>query len=548
VPYQTFVNGSPDYRTLRRLAAALLVLGLLAAVPWAMRGDERTWMLARNTLLLAAGTCAIGLPVGTGLALLLVRTDLPGRRVGLVLLGAMLFVPLYLQAAGWQAGFGQQGWYSLATSRLSVPPLLWQWRGAIWVHAMAAVAWVVLIVGVGLRFVEPELEEEALLEGSPVQVFTRVTLRRAVTSMGVAALWILVTTAAEMTVTDIYQVRTYAEELYTGFALGDEPAQAALGVLPGMAVVAWLVVAAMLAAAAVAPPDVSVSIRSPWTFRLGAWRWPAALLVGAVVIAVVGVPVGNLCYMAGLNVQQTGDELLRVWSFGKFTQTLATSPRQFGEQFGWSLSIGAAAATVAVLVAAPLAWLARRGGVRAAPAIVIAAVCLAIPGPLVGLGVIWLLNRDEPAIFAWLYDRTILAPVLAMTVRSLPLAILVCWYALRSLSADVLDSAATEGAGPLVRFFRIAAPQRLLAFATAWLAALAIAMGDLAASIMVVPPGVDTLAIRIFGLVHYGVTDQLAGLCLTTVAGFGCLAAAVMGLFYWSQRNPRSCPTRIHVE
>ena len=109
--------------------------------------DGRTWTLLLNTLLLAAGTCAISLPLGTALAWLLARTDLPGRRLGMILLGLMLFVPLYLQTAAWQAGFGVQGWFTLAAG---VPAWLDGFRGAIWVHAMAAVPWVVLIVGVGV--------------------------------------------------------------------------------------------------------------------------------------------------------------------------------------------------------------------------------------------------------------------------------------------------------------------------------------------------------------------------------------------------------------
>ena len=132
------------------------------------------------------GHLAVSLPLGTALAWLLVRTDLPGRRMALLVLGLLPFVPLYLQAAAWQAGFGPQGWCTLASSG---PAWLQGWPGAIWIHAMAAVPWVVLIVGAGLRLVEAELEEQALLDGSPRQVFFRVTLRGALPAVGVAALW-----------------------------------------------------------------------------------------------------------------------------------------------------------------------------------------------------------------------------------------------------------------------------------------------------------------------------------------------------------------------
>ena len=66
----------------------------------------------------------------------------------LVLFGVMLFVPLYLQAAAWQAGFGVQGWFTLATG---FPALLEGWPGVIWIHVMAAIPWVTLIAAVGFR-------------------------------------------------------------------------------------------------------------------------------------------------------------------------------------------------------------------------------------------------------------------------------------------------------------------------------------------------------------------------------------------------------------
>ena len=63
----------------------------------------------------------------------------------------------------------------------------------------------------------------------------------------------------------------------------------------------------------------------------------------------------------------------------------------------------------------------------------------------------------------------------------------------------------------------------------AFLLSLAVGLGDLAASILVVPPGVATLSIHIFSLLHYGVEDQVAGICLALV---GLLAVVAAGA--WS--------------
>jgi iron(III) transport system permease protein len=46
---------------------------------------------------------------------------------------------------------------------------------------------------------------------------------------------------------------------------------------------------------------------------------------------------------------------------------------------------------------------------------------------------------------------------------------------------------------------------------------LAVAASDLGATLLVTPPGVSTLAMRVFGLLHAGVDDQVAGICLMNV-------------------------------
>jgi iron(III) transport system permease protein len=102
----------------------------------------------------------------------------------------------------------------------------------------------------------------------------------------------------------------------------------------------------------------------------------------------------------------------------------------------------------------------------------------------------------------------------------------------------MLELAAVDGAGPIAQLCRVALPVRWPAVVLAFLVSLAVALGDLAASILVVPPGVTTLSIRIFGLLHYGVEDQVAGICLALVAMFALLTAAAVGLaFYWNRRQ-----------
>jgi ABC-type spermidine/putrescine transport system permease subunit II len=156
---------------------------------------------------------------------------------------------------------------------------------------------------------------------------------------------------------------------------------------------------------------------------------------------------------------------------------------------------------------------------------------------LVGLLLIGLLNRPDSAWLAYLYDQPLPAPWIAQTLRSLPVATLAAWYVLRSIDEAVLEAAAMDGAGPVARFWRIAVPARLPGLAAAWLAAFAVAVGELAATIVVQPPGVTTVSCRVFELLHAGVEDYVAGICLVLAAGFAGLGLIVAWLFHCVRRQ-----------
>ncbi len=493
---------------------SLLALGVVVAVGLAFwLADARVASLLRNTLWLVLGTWAIALPLGTLLALLLVKTDLPGRRAAAVVLGALLLVPLYLQAAAWQAGFGLQGWYTLA---FETPPLLESWRGAIWVHALAAVPWVTLIVGVGLAAVEPELEEEALLDALPGQVFLRVTLRRALAAMGIAALWIAIGVAGEITVANLFQINTLADEVYTSLHLGEGSAAALFSASTLLTLALALVGGA--ACWKLSPRGVTLSWRQPRRWSLGKANWLAALLVASLVVLLVTVPLGSLAYKAGVVVEQAGSQRVRAWSAAKLAAIVAQSPARFSAELAWSHLIALCAATAALLLGLLLTWHTRRHRAAGAWTLAVTAAALAVPGPVLGILVIGLLNQGDSPLLLWLYDRSILAPWLVQTTKALPVATLLLWHALATLPREPLESAASEGAGALTQLMRIVLPSRWPALLAAWGAGFIVAMGELAATILVTPPGMTTLPVRIFGLIHYGVEDQVAGICLTLIA------------------------------
>jgi iron(III) transport system permease protein len=541
-------------RKLSRTSVGLiqLAMSLAGLVVCLAVASERLRGLLANSGWLIGGTWLLSLPVGALLAVAITKTNLPGRTVLERLFVALLFVPLYVQAAAWQATVGQGGWLAIGHDGGA---WLAGWRGAIWVHGMSATAWVVLFVGAALKNVPRELEEESLQDVGAARVLWQVSLRRALAGLFAAALWIAVVCAGEITVTDLFQVRTFAEEIYTVASLGplDAPTTLEAATLPieappiaardlwiGTTAIVLLVSAALGAIWAWLPSVEFVSPSDGWTWRPRRGRFGATLIVWSCAAITIGAPMLGLLGKAGIEARRDGDTVVREWSASKAAELVFDSPREYRRELGWSFAIGGSAAALATVVGVLLAWALRIGCLPLAPTALLLAVGFAIPGPLLGVWIIRLLNHspESPWYFlTWCYDHTILAPVLVQTLRALPLATLVLGSQMATVPQDVLDSATSEGASWWRQLVGIALPMRWHAVVAAACMALVVAVSDLAATLLVSPPGVSPLSVRIFGLLHYGAEDRLSALCLFLALALGTLATLAWQLALWTRRR-----------
>ena len=515
------VLGWPAVATIREAAVE-------PSTEWA-GGVARPIGLAMESARVVLATEAIALPAGVGLAFLLFRTDLRGRKAVIGLLAMAVFVPMPLHAAAWIGAFGNLG----RAQAILGAPILVGWPGAAFVHAMAALPWVVFLAGVGLRSVEPALEEAALMDLPGWRVVARVTLRRAVGAIAGAALAVAVLTAGDMTVTDILNVRTYAEEVYNQYAQRGPGAAAMAAALPPLAVLGIAVLLAARALLRADPARLPTPGRHARTWRLGGWRVVGGVIVAGIVGAIVSLPIYGLVWRAG---RVGGSAALGIgpsWSAGGLGETLR---RAGAEVFGapdyllpTSALWAALGASAAVAIAWPLAWLARGAGPWRWVAALSVALTLATPGPAAGMALV-LAYRGLPR----LYDSPMIL-VVAYALRTLPYALLVLWPALRAVPEPYLEAATLDGYDAAERAGLVALPLTRGATVAAWAVAFVLALGELPASHPVEPPGVSTMAKFLWGLLHTGVESHLAGVALVTLAAFavaGGLACLALGRVY----------------
>ena len=536
-----------------RLALAVLLLlaiavplaaplGQLLAAPSAWNSwaeAKRLLALGRNTLFLVAGTLALVMPIGIAGAVLLYRTDLPFRRLGRLLILLTLFIPLPLFTSGWQAVLGAGGW--LPVPAWSGAGTVWTPWGqgigsAIWIHTAAALPWVVLLAGQGLSWVERELEEDALTLMSPRRVLLCVTLPRASAALGAAALWVSLQAATEITVTDVMQVRTFAEEVYTQLVGGPDAeqglARAVAATLPFVLLVA-AVVAGVTRSWERRLPARATLLAPPVLFRLGRWRWPALLIVTVICAALLGLPLASLVWRAGLIGTPPA------WSAtatGRYLVRAARPPE------GWLLldSLGTAAGAGVLIAAVGLlaCWAARGSRWFRTGILVLMAVAWAMPGPLIGLGLKITIDRllavtDSRWLAQSLYHGPSPLPLVWVDViRFFPCAVAILWPVVRLLPVELGDAARVDGATPGQELRHIVWPLTSAVMGRAALAVGVLSLGELSAGKLVATPGLPGYATEIFTQMHYGVTNELAARCvwlLILVAVGGCAVTLAGG-------------------
>ncbi len=536
--------------------AAAVVLALVAVVGWplaatireATRPDEdsgsreivatarpgeiiRPLGLAFESTRLVLATGAIALPMGVALALVLFRTDAWGRRAMLGVVALAAFVPMPLHATAWLGGFGNAG----RSQALGVGPVLVGWSGAAFIHAMAALPWVVALVGVGLRAVEPDLEDAARMDLTPWGVIRRVTLRRSLGAVAAASLAVAVLAGGDMTVTDLLQVRTYAEESYTQYQGGNRPGAAAVA-LPPLVVLGALILRGTRGLLRVDPARAASASARARDWRLGRWRVPVGLAVAATAGNLVALPLYSLIWRAGRVGGRAIDGLAPRWSPGGLAGTLG---RAAAELYGAGLArplrspmlasalLSALGATATVALAWSLAWLARTPGPWRWVVAATVALTLAVPGPVAGMALF-------VAYLPWprIYDSPLLV-VLAFVLRTLPYAVLILWPAVRTLPAAYFEAAAIDGYGPWGQARRVALPLTRGAIVAAWGVAFALSLGELPAANLVVPPGTTLLSVRVWELLHTGVESHLAGVGLVTLAVIASAGALALGIGAW---------------
>jgi iron(III) transport system permease protein len=435
------------------------------------------WPLVINSLLVSSLTtlCALAL----GLAAALCAMTLHNRLRALLAIAAViaLVLPPFLVTNCWIELLGEHGAWRRLTSWN-----IYGLDGAVWIQTL--LSWPIsffFISAAWRRLQNIHLEADPLLRGRALLRWVLLPLARP--AIFQSSILTFVLALNNFAVPAILQVKVFPAEIWVRFNTTFDYASAIQ--------LSWpLILAPFLLVMALRRRDTAWNWRADLPTTLAFRRQTgtttrafAAALTLFVATMSVGVPLWQLI-ASPLTWQQ-------------FWPALAAG--QFAILH--SLEFASASATL-VIILSLLAW--------RLPLEPLLWIAFFMPGVLLGIALIWIFNR--PGLRP-IY-QSIAIVLLAYLARYAALGWSVVARSARAADPSLLEAIRLEGATPWQTFRHALWPQIHPAIAAAWYVTYLLCLWDVETLVLIVPPGGESLSLRVFNLLHYGHNPQVNALCL----------------------------------
>ncbi len=467
--------------------------------------------LVRNTALLALGVVIAALVVGVPFAWLVVRTNLPGRRLWGLAAALPLVLPSFVAALALLGALAPRGLLQEVLEPLGVealPDVTGYW-GALLALTLSTYPYVFLLAAAGLRGIDPSAEEAARSLGAGrAEVFLRVTLPALRPSLAAASLLVALYVLSDFGAVSLMGYSTLTTAIYVRYESLLALEAAAILALVLVALAALVVLAAsrwrLRGAVYRSTPGAG---RAAAPVPLGRWRWPALAFCATVVGLFLLLPLGVLVWWSATTDPVTGRSEV-AWDAAANSALVA--------------AIAALVAAVAVLPAAVLAWRFPSRTSRWLERLTL--VPSAIPGIAVALAIVFVGARIGAPVY-----QSLALLVVAYLVRFMPYSLASTRASLDSINPRLEEVARSLGRSPASAMASVALPlARSGILAGAALVFLS-TVKELPATLLLRPIGFETLATEIWKGTALGAYAEVAPSALLLVA----IAAPLVYLLSW---------------
>lgn len=512
-----------QFSTLLLLAAAIMalpiigmVLPLLSLLSFSDYATSRSFFVSGRQMHLLAqslffsGTVALTTSViGTSLAIMLIHSK-SGKQILALILPTLIVVPPAIHGINWTATIMAVGEWLTRNHLTAIQPGGWLAAGLAEILSFLPIA--IAIAWAGVAMLDIRLIEAGIIYRPRMAVLTCITVRLAMPVLLSGSGVIFLLSLSDYSVPSLFSVNVYALEIFSTYSTGVHPAAAVFTAAPLVAIITVTLMAILKAGRRVQAMAMSRKVYSGY-LASGTQTTPVAAML---LVAYFILPLAVMTMTAG-SLQ--------------FLEVAASGARsEMGVSIAISLSVAAICTILGLSVGQALD---KKGPVSA---ILWGLTCLAfaLPAPLTGIG---LLQIDVG------YRLEEFLPVWANTVRFLPIAAFVSFAMHRRADSKLIEAGHVFARNRLHAMRHITLPLMLPGLVISGATCFAFTMGELGATLLVAAPGRATLMMRLYNLLHYGASREIAGLCLLLV-----LPALASGILLTGILHQRMAKTPLEPE
>jgi iron(III) transport system permease protein len=478
---------------------------------------------AHNTLLYAFGSAAIAIVIGTVQALIVERTNTPGRSLAFFAAIISLGVPHILYVVAWLLLLGRSGPVNdvihllIGGERAFDVYSIW---GMALIEGIGFVPLTFLLMSAALRTMDTSFEEAAIMAGaSPLRAFVAVTLRmgtpalcalallffaRAFESFEVPALVGLAGNINVLTTTIFQAVHRTGMPNY-----GEAGAYSICLVVIVAFLLFWQ---SRLTRHAHRYQTITGKGFRSRILDLGRWRYASAAVLLVLFLIITVIPVAILMFTSF----QPFYEGVSAEAFGRSSldnYRVLLGPGSFRDSIANTLVLGAATATFVVPFTALCGWLVARRVPGATLLDHLATLPLVFPALILGVAFLDVFVNIPLPLYG-----TLLSVIIASSVRYMPYGMRYAFIGALQIHPDLEGAATMSGAPTAAVFTRIVMPLLAASLISAWLVVFLLSVQVVALPLLLVGPGSEVMAVTLFELWQNGQVTELASMGVVWIA------------------------------
>ncbi|MDO8688640.1 MAG: iron ABC transporter permease [Dehalococcoidia bacterium] len=491
---------------------------------------RQTYELLGNSVVYSLGTAILAFSVGSVLAWLCARTNMPLKGLLFTVSLVPMVVPGILNTISWlfllSPRIGVINRLLMQAFGLSSAPFdVYSMGGMIWIEGVSLSPLVFLMMWAAFMSMDPSLEDSATMSGSSVfSTFRRVTLRLMLPAILSVVLITFIRGLESFEVPALVglpnRIFVFTSAIYA--AIHDIPVDYGMAGAYSVSLLVLSVVGVYLYGRATRRQEQFSTVTGkgyrPREIDLGPWKYAASGFFVLYFLVVVGFPLLILLWNSLVPYTAVPSlELIPKLSLKNYADTLNYS--KIRQVFTNSGIAAFSTAAIVTLLTAVISWVVvktRTPGRHILDSL--AFIPIAIPGLALGVGLMWVYLTLPIPIYGTLWIM-----VVAYITRFMPYGMRTNSAAMIQIHRDMEEASSSAGASWSQTFVRVTLPLLRPALLTGFIYVALISLRELSSSIMLYSPGNEVLSIMIWDLWGGGEVQQVASLGIMMVGSLSVL-------------------------